>query len=131
MYFIQIEIPTQATDSNRILGVNKFVKHKLFERIKREIALLTHGKTPGKPLERFDISVTRYGAKYLDYDNFIASLKPYIDGLKLAGIIKDDNWSFIRYIQVNQETSRDKKLIISVTERASLKQSDKHEIKLS
>lgn len=113
-YSITFEIGTAATDSNRILGVNKYAKHALFEKIKKQIHLLTINKTPARPLEKFDITVTRYGTRYLDYDNFIASLKPYIDGLKLAGIIKDDSWEFIQFIEVYQIRSRLKVLEIKV-----------------
>lgn len=116
MYELEIEIPTQATDSNRILGVNKFVKHKLFENIKNGIRMLTLNKTPDQPLEKFTISITRYGTRYLDYDNLIASFKPYIDGLKLAGIIKDDSWKYIRTIKTDQVTGKEKKLVIRIEE---------------
>jgi Holliday junction resolvase RusA-like endonuclease len=115
-YKLVIEIPTEATDSNKILGVNKFVKHAIFKRVKRDIAVLVHGKAPEKPLELFKISVTRHGAKCLDYDNFIASLKPFLDGLTLAKIIKDDSWKFIRQINTDQKISTEKKLVIKVEE---------------
>jgi Holliday junction resolvase RusA-like endonuclease len=116
LYLLEIEIPTEATDSNRILGVNKYAKHSLFKRIKSDIAMLTHGKTPERPLESFKISITRHGARCLDYDNLIASFKPYIDGLKLAGIIIDDRWQFIKSIATNQVISKEKKLVIRVEE---------------
>lgn len=115
-YSLTIEIPTQATDSNRILGVNKYAKHEIFKRIKRDIAVLAHNRAPGKPLEKFKISVTRHGAKCLDYDNFISSLKPFLDGLTLSGVIKDDSWKYIKQINTDQKISKEKKLIITVEE---------------
>lgn len=116
MYSLTIEIPTQATDSNRILGVNKFVKHKIFKSIKEDTWLLAYGNVPDKPLEKFNLSITRFGTKPLDYDNLIASFKPYIDGIKLAGIIKDDSWKYIRSIEVDQVASKEKKLVIRIEE---------------
>ena len=115
-YSITIEVPTRATDSNKILGVNKFVKHKIFQEIKRHIYILTYGKTPEKPLKSFKLTIVRHGAKTLDYDNLIASFKAYIDALKLSGIIEDDSWQYIKSIATNQVISKEKKLIILVEE---------------
>jgi Holliday junction resolvase RusA-like endonuclease len=86
----------------------------LLERVKKEIFLKTRGKIPAKPLENFTISVTRYSTKQLDYDNYMASLKAYIDGLKLSGVIIDDSWEYIKKIEVDQIVSKDRKMIISV-----------------
>jgi Holliday junction resolvase RusA-like endonuclease len=115
-YTLTFEIPTAATDANRILGVNRFVKHAIFKKIKNEIIFKTSEKKPEAPLERFLISITRHGIKTLDYDNLIGSLKPYLDGLTMAGIIKDDSWQFIQHIDVRQVPSKEKKLVISVRE---------------
>ena len=115
-YSLTIEVPTEATDSNRILGVNKYAKHELFQKIKRQVHFLVHDKKPEKPLELFKISVTRHGSKCLDYDNFIASLKPWIDSLVRSGIIIDDSWKYLKSIATNQVISKEKKLIITVEE---------------
>lgn len=113
-YKLVLEVPLAPTDSNKILGVNKFVKHQIFKKIKNQIRVLSHQKQPAKPLENFQISVTRYGARYLDWDNFVASLKPFIDALTLAKIIKDDSYEFIKSINTHQVKSREKKLVITV-----------------
>lgn len=115
-YSIELELAIESTDSNKILGRNWRAKHGIFERVKDEIFFKTRNKTPVKPLENFKITVLRFSTKTLDYDNLIASLKPYIDGIKNAGIIKDDSWKYIRNIPVGQEISQDKKLLIKVSE---------------
>lgn len=115
-YILEIEVPTQATDSNRILGVNKYAKHTIFQRVKRDVAVLVHGRAPAQPLENFRLSIVRYGAKTLDYDNLIASFKPYIDGLKKSEIIKDDSWKYIKQINTNQIISEERKLVIRIEE---------------
>ena len=118
MYAIEIELSIEPTDSNRILGVNKYAKHKVFSRVKDEIAKLTTGKRPESPLEKFSIYVTRHSKRTLDYDNFIASLKPVIDGLRMAGIIKDDSWKYVhpQSLFTNQVISQEKKLVVKVVE---------------
>lgn len=115
-YSITIEIPTEATDLNRILGVNRFKKHSLFKKIKSDMAALIGSKRPEEPLTKFSVMVTRYGAKPLDYDNLVASLKPFIDSLTLSKVIKDDSWAYIQHIPVFQVSSKIKKLVIRVEE---------------
>lgn len=116
MYSIQIEIPTQATDANKTSRGNKFVHSAVRQKIKMDIANLTKGKRPEKPLEKFKISITRYGARTLDWDNLVASFKGHLDGLTKAGIIKGDSWKYIRQINTDQKISTEKKLVITVEE---------------
>ena len=115
-YSLELELAVQSTDSNKILGRHWRSKHEVFERVKNEIFLKTRGKNPALPLENFKISVTRYSKRTLDYDNFIASLKPYIDGLKLSGIIKDDSWQYIKQINTDQKISSDMLIKLKVEE---------------
>jgi len=115
-YSLEIVIDIQGTDSNRILGRSHFTKHRIFSEVKSQVHFLTLGKRPSSPLIRFKISVTRLSPRFMDFDNMISSLKPAIDGLRLAKIIKDDSWEFIKGIEVNQIKSKEKKLVIQVTE---------------
>lgn len=115
MYSLEIELTIAATDANKILGVNKFAKHKIFEAVKREVSQRVLIK-PKEPLKKFKLSAHRYSSKTLDYDNFIGSLKPVIDGLRLAGVIYDDSWGYIQSIATQQTISKEKKLVIKVEE---------------
>lgn len=116
MYSIEFEISTRDTDANRTKGHNRFKVHSIFKGVKQEIEVVTRGKRPEKPLENFKISITRYGARCLDYDNLISSFKPYIDGLTLSGIIIDDSWKYLKQISTDQKISKEKKLVIRVDE---------------
>ena len=115
-YSLELELAVQSTDSNKILGRHWRSKHEVFERVKSEIFLSTRGKLPAKPLENFKISVQRHSSKTLDYDNLIASLKPFIDGLRYSGIIIDDSWQYIKNIPVDQVISKNKIIKIKVEE---------------
>lgn len=117
-YTLELEVNLANSDSNRILGVNKFVKHKIFKQVKNDIHLLSLGKRPLVPLTSFHISAVRHSPKFLDFDNLISSLKPFIDGLTLAKVIEDDSWEFIKNIAVDQVKSKTKKLVITVREVA-------------
>ena len=116
MYSLKIEAPIHATDSNRILGVNRYAKHAIFKKVKEQINILCLGKTPAHPLKSFQISAIRHSPKFMDYDNFIASLKPFIDALVLSGVIQDDSWLFIKNINIDQVKSKEKKMIIKIEE---------------
>lgn len=118
MYSLTIELPISPTDSNAILGVNKFTKHKVFKKVKEQVAaaVLSLGARPSEPLRVFAVSAVRHSPGTLDYDNFIASLKPFIDALRLSGVIEDDSWAYIKKIEVDQVLSKEKKLVISVKE---------------
>jgi hypothetical protein len=118
-YRLSIVIDIQKTDPNKLLGCSPALKHRLFSKIKKDIDLLCHGKKPAAPLEKFLLSVERHGPRPLDYDNFIASLKPYIDGLTLSKIIADDSWQYIRHIDVDQIKSKAKKIVMTVEEMHS------------
>ncbi len=115
-YSVEIEVPLHPTDSNKILGVNKYAKHAVFKKVKSQMALLLKGKEPSVPLINFKIAVTRHSSKTLDWDNFVASLKPYIDSLTISGVIIDDSYKYLKSVYTNQIISTEKKLVIKVWE---------------
>lgn len=116
MYSIEFEIPTRDTDANKRRGRHWTTLKKTNDSIKSEVYLLTRDKVPVRPLERFLISITRHGARALDYDNLIGSFKPYIDSIVKAKIIRDDSWKYIRHIDADQVISEERKLVIKIEE---------------
>jgi hypothetical protein len=120
-YSLEFEVSIAPTDSNRILGVNKYVKNKIFKKVKNEVAHLVRGKGPQSPLTSFTISAHRFSPQYMDKDNFHSLLKPYYDGLAEAGIIESDNWELIndsnsRVFQTKIKMKEKKKIIIRIEE---------------
>jgi Holliday junction resolvase RusA-like endonuclease len=115
-YSLSLELDIHKTDPNKMLGRNKFAKHSVFKKVKAEIHKLCLGKRPPEPLTSFHISATRYCLSFMDWDNFVSSLKPVIDGLVLAKVIKDDSWTYIKHIETDQVKSKIPKLIIEVRE---------------
>jgi hypothetical protein len=95
-YSITIALPLFKTDSNRILGVNKFAKNKRMKAVKKAVVHACRNLAPPKPLTKFHIYATRHGARYYDDDNLHTLLKPYVDGLKMAGVIKNDSWKYLK-----------------------------------
>jgi hypothetical protein len=120
-YSLELDIYIAPTDSNRILGVNKYSKTKIFKKVKKEVCRLVGNNKPLEPLSSFKISGHRYSVLYMDKDNFHSLLKPYYDGLKEAGVIKDDKWEFInddnsKLYQTKVRRKDPKKIIIKVEE---------------
>lgn len=118
-YSLLIDLPYIESDPNQMFRLAWRGRKSKFDRIKTSIAALTAGKRPGKPLEKFSISIVRHASSYLDWDNLIASFKPAIDGLKMSGIIKDDGWGYIRHVDVDQVKTKKgmkKRLVIEVRE---------------
>lgn len=117
-YSLEIEISIAPTDSNKILGRNKFAKHSIFKKVKNEVIKATLGKRPANPLTSFQITATRHSSRFLDYDNLIASLKPAIDGLKLSKVILDDNYNLLNRANYfpEQVKSTEKKIVLRVEE---------------
>ena len=120
-YLLELEVSIAPTDSNKILGVNKYAKNSIFKKVKNEVVHLVRGKGPKTPLTSFKISAHRYSPQYMDKDNFHSLLKPYFDGLKLAGVIADDKWEYInddnsRVFQTKIKMKDRKKIVIRVEE---------------
>lgn len=57
---------------------------------------------PNAPLDRARLKITRYNYRMLDYDGLVGSLKPVVDGLTNAKIIKDDSWGVLGQWEVCQ-----------------------------
>ena len=62
-------------------------------RVREQVAM-------GEPLARAKVTVTFTvpDRRRRDKGNLIAAAKPWLDGLTLAGVIKDDAWQFIEEV---------------------------------
>lgn len=102
-YRLVIEVPECPENLNRAMRMN------WKERMRRKrywhdvIWKLCLGKCPAGPLEKFKIRITRYGARMLDFDGLVGSMKPLVDGLIHARVIKDDGWIRTGVWDVGQE----------------------------
>ena len=76
------------------------------------------GFKPKKPLEKVRVTCIRAASLKCDYDNLVMSFKPVIDGLVLAGIIKDDDMDTIveRRYSVQKTTRKDSHVTVCVEE---------------
>lgn len=91
MKIISFEISAPSS-LNVALRTNRFKRNAIYKTIYQDVYYLTLKQKPLKPIENPRLLFIRYGKRLLDHDNFTASLKPVVDGLKHAGIIVDDTW---------------------------------------
>ena len=120
-YSLEFELSIAPTDSNRMLGRNKYAKASIFKKVKNEISHLVRGKAPKEPLTSFKIHAHRYSPSFMDLDNCFAMLKPYIDGLTQNGIIIDDSWKYLNqsnYLisQTKIKQNEKKRIVLRVEE---------------
>ena len=64
------------------------------------IALCREQQVVGEPFGRARVTITFTvpDKRIRDKGNLIAATKPFLDGLKMAGIIKDDSWQHIEEV---------------------------------
>lgn len=59
------------------------------------------GKRPR--LECASLSIIRHSFRTLDFDGLVGSMKPVVDALVSAGVIKDDTWDVLGKWDVDQK----------------------------
>src|SRR6185437_3683039 len=69
---------------------------------------------PVLPLKRAVVSLTRYGARALDYDGLVGGAKAAIDSLVRAGFLAGDSPAHIGNPVYHQEVGSDRKTIITL-----------------
>lgn len=88
-YFLKVNINSVPSLANRHQHWAKTAKER-----KRWHELIAHAfriHKPKTPLELCVVRVVRFSSRMPDYDNLVYSFKPVVDGLKNAGIIKNDD----------------------------------------
>jgi hypothetical protein len=93
---LQLPIPEKALWPND--RINAFVKRQAIRRARHAAVyeamrcLTDLGMTRGPKWERAKYYVTLYKTttRFPDEDNLIAALKPYLDGIQDAGIVRND-----------------------------------------
>jgi hypothetical protein len=102
MYELYLKIPELPTSTNVKLRSHRMANHQENKRWDLMIHYETVGKKPPAPLERAQVAFVRHSDRMLDFDGVVGSLKPVMDALVEARIVKDDNWSIVGAWTVDQ-----------------------------
>lgn len=104
---------------NEMMGKHWRSRHNSFSLIHKLIYLQTLKYKPETPIERARVAITRYSSGTLDRDNAYFTAKPVLDGLVECGIIKDDGFNQVKFLEVNQvkiKRNEKRKLEVSLEE---------------
>lgn len=92
MYKLHLVIQGNPKSLNQTIRSNHFRNYTEKKKWEQIVCYLCKGKEPTRPLVKYNLKITRHASRMMDFDGLVGSLKPLIDGLILAGIIKDDGW---------------------------------------
>jgi len=102
-YWIKIRLPGQPAPLNVMLRMHYKKRNRLNKIWYEAVYLSVCRQLPSKPLNKAYISATLHNARNLDYDGAVGSLKPLIDGLVHAKVIRNDSYIVTGSWFVDQE----------------------------
>lgn len=101
-YLLELSIPWAPTSLNKTLRSHFRKRQKSNLEWDSYIWAETRGKLPEKPLEFASICLVRHSHRTLDYDGLVGSMKPVVDALVSAKVLKDDSWAVLGRWHVDQ-----------------------------
>ncbi len=104
-YKLRLLIDSLPKSLNKKLRSHRFKNHSENKSWDRQIACMCSAKgiKPKTPLERAQITLIRHAHRTLDFDGLVGSLKPVVDALVTAGVLKDDSWAILGKWEVDQK----------------------------
>lgn len=102
-YSIHLQFTQIPKSLNKALRTHYHKYNKQKKEWNDLVYLLTRSNLPHSPLTKAKLKIVRHYYRTLDYDGLVGSLKPVVDGLTNAGIIKDDSWGVLGAWDVTQE----------------------------
>ena len=103
---------------NSLLNPNKRLHHMKLNKEKAEakddaIALVKEQGSPATPYEKAHITITWVAKdkRRRDVENLFASMKAYIDGLVVSGLLIDDDWMHVSYTLKYERGAKDNTII--------------------
>lgn len=103
MYKLFLQLDSLPKSLNKKLRSNRFSNHR--ENTSWDLLIqnsLYNHKRPKSPLMKANITLIRHSHRTLDYDGLVGSLKPVVDALVSARILKDDSWNVLGRWNVDQ-----------------------------
>lgn len=102
MYTLRLTLHSLPDSLNKGLRTNRFryqVKNKRWDFL---VAGMVRNQLPDVPLTKAKIKIIRHFWRTLDYDGLVGSMKPVVDALVSARVLKDDSWNVTGAWEVDQ-----------------------------
>lgn len=103
MYRVKLSIHSLPDSLNKGLRTNRFKYNSKNKKWDFLILGIIRNKLPPQPLEKAHISIVRHFYRTLDFDGLVGSMKPVVDALVSAGLIKDDSWNCVGPWTIDQK----------------------------
>ena len=120
LYVLELNFPVDLNTANEILRMNRFKRNRIFKKIYSDVYYMVLQKgRPDNLVIKCHLTFIHYTHRKQDPDNFVTSLKPYIDALKAkyAKVIVDDSYEVIQSLkteQINIKKAEKERLYIKV-----------------
>jgi len=120
-YKLRLEFDLVPVSLNKLLTMHFQDRRKYNQYWYFEVAEKVGKDLPDQPLKRADIRIVRMYYRFLDYDGLVGSMKPVVDGLQHAKVIKSDSWKCTNVWTVTQKKYEkgEEKLIVEVRDASS------------
>ena len=102
-YYLEIVIPGIPDSLNRTLRQHYKARNKTNKHWYDLVKTMVGRQAPRVPLKKAHIKIVRRYYRFLDWDGAVGSMKPILDGLVQARIIKDDTYKVTGPWDVTQE----------------------------
>lgn len=102
-YSLHLTFHSLPKSLNKLLRTNRFKSNNQNKAWDWMVFGMVRGKLPAAPLTKAKIRIVRHFYRTLDYDGLVGSMKPVVDALVSAGVIKDDSWTTLGVWDVTQE----------------------------
>ena len=102
-YVLSLVIPWLPSSLNRMIRSHRFKNHHQNVVWDNYILGETQHKRPPQPITRARIRLVRHSYRMLAYDGLVGSMKPVVDAIVSARILKDDSWKTLGQWVVDQK----------------------------
>lgn len=103
MYKIDLTFHSFPKSLNKALRTNRFKANAANKGWDMIVFGMVVRKRPPEPLKKARIRIVRHFYRTLDYDGLVGSMKPVVDALVSAGVLKSDSWEVLGVWDVTQE----------------------------
>ena len=103
MYKLNLTFDVLPKSLNRELRSHRFLRSRTNKQWDWLVYHLVRNRLPPEPLQKARLKVVRRFYRTLDFDGLVGSLKPVVDALVTAKVIKDDSWNTLGAWEVSQE----------------------------